>query len=369
MTSSNNEQECFDNFLKDFPEQVEARNFLWQSYLSYRIGSAYLFTGLDGIGKFVAAIEYIKFLKCTRKECGQPCGKCNTCRTISAWDNTDIFIIFPMPSPVWKKTEQMIEAYENFKKSPFMRPGFSRPTRILLPMIHTAQQFLSTPASSPGGKFVIVADAHRMNKESANAFLKTLEEPPPDSHIILSTSHPESLLPTIRSRTQPVRFRRVSTKQIYQHLFEKHNITKELAECAAQLAEGSVATALKLASTEFIKIRESAIETFHYAADENILKIWEWANEAPSNSEYAFTFLQTLISLARDTAACISGSKILNIDSQEIIEHAASKLRNTHRALQLIRRINQLRANLERNPQYSLLYGAIASVITKSFKS
>ncbi len=369
MTGSKNEQECFDNFLKDFPEQVEARNFLWQSYLSDRIGSAYLFSGLEGIGKFVAAIEFIKFLKCTQKEFGQPCGKCNTCRTIAAWDNPDIFMIFPMPSAVWKKSEQMNEAYEDFKKSPFMRPGFTRPAMILLPMIHTAQQFLSTPASSPGGKFVLVADAHRMNKESANAFLKTLEEPPPDSHIILTTSRPESLLPTIRSRTQPVRFRRVSIKHIYQHLVEKHNISTELAECAAQLAEGSVATALKLASTEFIKIRENAIETFHYAADENILKIWEWANEAPSNSEYASAFLQTLISLARDTAACMSGSKILNTDSLEIIEHAASRLRNTHRALKLIRKINELRANLERNPQYSLLYGAIASVLAKSFKS
>ncbi|MCD6594998.1 DNA polymerase III subunit [bacterium] len=367
MSDEKIKDEMPQNFLFDFSEQTEARRFLWQSYISNRISSAYLFTGQSGVGKFVMAMEFIKFLKCPNRTDGTYCGECNSCRTITNWNNPDILILFPMPSTVWERENLLQQAYEDFRNSPYMRPAFSKSTQILLNMIRDVQHFLATPSTLSGGKFVIVADAHKMNKQAANAFLKTLEEPPQDAHIILTTDRAESLLPTILSRTQILRFRRMSTAQIVQNLVQKHNFSPELAERAAKVSEGSVAAALQFVSADFSEIRDNALGIFKCAADGDLVSLWEWANSAPSNSDYLVNILKILHSLARDTSAYLSGAEILNSDSEKIISSAAGKLKTFENCLELMHNIQNLRSDSFHNPQYKLIYGAIVSALENSF--
>ena len=356
-----------EKFLSDFSQQSEAREFLWRSYVSNRISSAYLFAGPSGVGKFVMAIEFVKFLKCPNKRDGTYCGECNSCRTIANWDNPDIMILFPMPSTVYERENLMQQAYEDFRKSPYMRPAFSKSAQILLPMIKSVQHFLSTPSTSEGGKFVIVADAHKMNKQAANAFLKTLEEPPPDAHIILTTDKAESLLPTIISRTQILRFRRMSTEDIVRVLVERHDFSPELAENAAKISEGSIANALKFNSEEFQKIRAEAVDIFKSAVAGDLIALGEWANNAPSNSDYLSNILKILHSLARDTSAYLSGAEILNTDISDVIESAAKRLKNIEKCLELMHNIQNLRSDASHNPQYGLIYSAIIAALENSF--
>ena len=360
-----------DMFLREFSEQVDARRFLWRAYCANRIASSYLFAGPAGVGKFLVALQFIKFLKCSNRTDGEPCGECRSCRTIDVWDNPDIFIVFPMPSSVWNSDSRQ-EAYEEFRKSPYIMPAFKKASAILLPMIHEIQHFLSTSATEGGGKFVLVPNAHKMNKSAANAFLKTLEEPPPGAHIFLSTDRPEALLPTIRSRTQIVRFRRLSTDSIVKHLVDRHSFAAESANMVASLAEGSMARALLIASDEFQQVRQQAVMLLKNAAQNNLTEVWEWATSAPARLDYANSFMSAIMSMVRDVAVAATTKDtekklMLNIDYEKTIRGVAMRLQSSSDALSLLNVLSSLYENLKRNPQYALFYNAVAAIIAGTF--
>ncbi len=361
-------EEAPKDFLAGFSDQYEARNCLWQAYKSGRIASSYLFSGPSGVGKFVAALEFAKFLKCPNKRDGSPCLSCRSCRSIAAWDNPDILILFPMPLSVWESDEQS-KYFEEFHKTPHIRPSFTRQPFILKEMIIEIISFLSIAATSEGGKFVLLPDAHRMNREAANAFLKSLEEPPIGTHIILSTDRPDTLMATIRSRTQIVRFRRLSTREIIRHLVDGYLFPPERASAVAHLAEGSVATALKMASEEYQEIRRQSINLLIDASENKIYQVWDWAANAQGEIDYARDFMKSLVSLARDVVVFKTQSgSILNNDVVDVIERCAEKVKTYLKASQLVKDLCALQEDIEHNMQYSLFYGAVAATILQAFQ-
>lgn len=103
---------------------------------------------------------------------------------------------------------------------------------------------------SAGKKAFIIDDAERMLPTSANALLKTLEEPPQNTLIILVTSAPERLLATILSRGQMVRFCPLSKTEVEQILVEKQKVSADVADQLAKASHGSVAQALRSMSLE-----------------------------------------------------------------------------------------------------------------------
>lgn len=356
------------DFLRAFSGQDDARHFLWQAHISGRIASAYLFAGPAGVGKFLAALEFIKFLKCPNRSDGSPCNNCQSCRTITLWDNPDVFIIFPMPKSVWE-SDGRSKSYDDFRKTPHLRPAFGKSSAILISMIREVQQFLATPATSDGGKFVLVPDAHKMNKQSANAFLKTLEEPPEDAHIILSTDRAEALLPTIRSRAQLVRFKRLSTQDVIRQLVDNYQFPPERAHNVASIAEGSIARALMVSSEEFQHFRNDALNLMKNAAENNIASVWEWVVSASGQLDYAKSFIAALMSIARDVAMAASADgTILNSDITGEIVHIAKRFDSKFDALDMLKKLSSLQMDLDRNPQYALFYGAVATVIIKAFE-
>ncbi len=366
-TLSNEKHSVPANFLRGFSGQDDARHFLWQAHISGRIASAYLFAGPAGVGKFLAALEFIKFLKCPNRSDGTPCNECQSCRTIDLWDNPDIFIIFPMPKSVWE-SDSRSKSYDDFRKTPHLRPRFGKLSTILLSMILEVQRFFATSATSDGGKFVLVPDAHKMNKQSANAFLKTLEEPPEDAHIILSTDRAEALLPTIRSRAQMVRFRRLSTQDVVRQLVDNYSFPPERADTVASIAEGSIARALMMSSEEFQQFRNDALSLMKNAAENNITAVWEWTTSARGQLDYAKSFVAALLSIARDVAVAASADgAMLNSDIAEEIFAIAKKIDSKFDALDMLKNLSALQMDLDRNPQYSLFYGAVATAIIKSF--
>src|SRR4030088_1864502 len=86
----------------------------------------------------------------------------------------------------------------------------------------------------------IVEDADNMNDQASNALLKTLEEPPPTSHLILTTSNPTALLPTIRSRCQTIRFAPIPRAAIESFLIEEKRLSTSNAELLSRTSGGSL---------------------------------------------------------------------------------------------------------------------------------
>ncbi len=350
-----------ESFLEDFSEQDKVRKFLWQAINNNRLSSTYLFTGPSGIGKFSMALKLTQFLKCQHKKDGSPCGQCNTCRTIINWSNPDILIIFPMPQKVWD-SDKRFNVYEEFRANPLSRPQFTQISKIRLQQINEIQKFLFTLATTAGGKFVLIADAHNMNIQSSNSFLKTLEEPPKDSHLILTTDHPESLLPTIRSRVQEVKFKRLPSDEIYRKLVLNHNIPEEIAEDLAKVADGSLAMGLMLSQEKYVNIREETLKLVSAAADGNLDFLWNWATEAQANSEYSSVLFIFILSVLRDAITIKFNEKlILNKWAETEIAKIAHGFGDVDKIMSIFREVLILYRNTMRNPQYSILYGALVA--------
>jgi len=160
----------------DFLGQDEAVSFLKAYVNSGKIPNALMFSGIKGVGKFSLAKEFAKACSCSESKSAIS-GKRLNCIQIEQEIHPDLFIIRPS----------------------------GKADEITIDMIRELQHFLNLSPQTVARKFFIIDDADRMNIEASNAFLKSLEEPPLDSVIILVSSNLDSMLPTIKSRTQEVK--------------------------------------------------------------------------------------------------------------------------------------------------------------------
>lgn len=162
--------------LKDIAGQDRALRILFGMLRRKRVPSAMLLSGDTGIGKRQAAVNYAKAVNCRRPAAFDCCDTCASCKKIDAGTHPDVSVTLP------EKDEIKIDAVRKLEETLFLMPleGVK--------------------------KIAIVDDAEAMNLNAANAFLKTLEEPPEDSLIILVSSNPDGLPDTIRSRCVSIRF-------------------------------------------------------------------------------------------------------------------------------------------------------------------
>ena len=162
--------------LRDIIGQDRALRIFFGTLRRNRVPSAVLVSGDMGIGKRLAAMNYVKAINCLSPVDFDCCDECPSCRKIDAGMHPDITVLLP------EGDEIKIDSIRKVEEVLFLKPFEGRK------------------------KAVIIDDADEMNINAANAFLKTLEEPPPDSLIILITSNPDRLPDTIRSRCMGVRF-------------------------------------------------------------------------------------------------------------------------------------------------------------------
>ncbi|NPA32559.1 MAG: DNA polymerase III subunit delta' [Aquificae bacterium] len=186
--------------------------FLEKLQKTRRVPSGLLFYGKEGSGKTKRAFEFAKGLLC--KE-GVPwgCGECVSCKHVSE-----------MERKFFSGETQELKVYgEAEGKKTFLYLMGEHPDLILvvpsgnfikIDQIRAIKDFVSLKPALSGRKVVIVDDAHTMTNQSANALLKTLEEPPPDTTFILTTSRRSAILPTILSRTFQVEFKGFTKEEI-----------------------------------------------------------------------------------------------------------------------------------------------------------
>ncbi|MCA9860206.1 MAG: DNA polymerase III subunit gamma/tau, partial [Thermomicrobiales bacterium] len=186
-----------------------------------RVAHAYLFTGPRGTGKTTTARLLAKAVNCLDPDPdARPCNQCAACIAINTGATTDIIEIDAASN---RGIDDIRELRERVKFAP---------------------TFLRT-------KFYIVDEAHQITGAAANAFLKTLEEPPPHTKFILATTDPEQLLPTIVSRCQRFDFKRFSLETMIDHLeriatAENVPIARDALLVIGEHAGGSMRDALGL---------------------------------------------------------------------------------------------------------------------------
>jgi DNA polymerase-3 subunit delta' len=213
-----------------------------------RLASTYLFVGPEGVGKRRLALELAKTMLCQARGPAagadelEQCGRCESCRLFDAGTHPDLELVGLLPG----KSDLAI--------GQFVGEGDRRNQEGLCHRI-ALRPFLG------GRRVAIIDDADHFNQASANCLLKTLEEPPPHSLLILIGTSLGRQLPTIRSRAQIVYFRPLSPDDLKQVLLKEQIVTDEAAAGRlAELSEGSVARARELADPELQQFRAALVE-------------------------------------------------------------------------------------------------------------
>ena len=209
-----------------------------------RMASTFLFVGPPGIGKRTFALRLAQALLCDERADDQldPCERCPSCLQVAALSHPDVELLRRPPDKAFIPVESLIGDKEHR-----MREGLC--------------YNISLKPYSGRRKIAIIDDADYLNKEGANCLLKTLEEPPPKSILILIGTSEQRQLPTIRSRCQVVRFQALAEQDLAELLVE-HGVCTEIGEArrAAALGKGSFAHAVQAADPQFCEFRGQLLE-------------------------------------------------------------------------------------------------------------
>ena len=214
---------------KEILGQKEPIDFLKCVVRRNRVAHAYIFAGPPGVGKAMAARGFAELLLCQEPREDEPCGVCASCGKIKTFQHADV---------QWLSPEDWV---------------------IKIDAVREACRSLSLKGFESLKKILVVDGAQNLNGPSANALLKTLEEPSGHAVIILIADSLRSVIPTIASRCQRVMFRSLSVDMIAAVLTGKHHLSRQEALYLAQMAEGSLGRALRYHEEGLLSRRDNLI--------------------------------------------------------------------------------------------------------------
>jgi len=263
-----------------------------------RIAHAYAFAGPPGIGKRRVAFEFAQCLLCDRRSDPEldACGECSGCLQVVARTHPDLLIV---------------ELPEGKRQLPLKLFIGEDETRGKEGLCHD----LSLKPMSARRRVAIIDAAETMDDEPSNALLKTLEEPPPDSVLILIATGADRLLPTIRSRCQILTFQPLTPAEITELLVRSGEVASS-AEAAqvAELCEGSLETARQLLDPELRNLREElhrllAADPFRsvQTAERMIESLDSAGAEKSSQREYAGWIVRFCVEFFRQALLAVAG--------------------------------------------------------------
>ena len=300
-----------------------------------RVGHAYLITGPDQIGKTTLARTFTQALNCTEDDLGKrPCGTCRNCKLIGQDKHLDVKIVTPEVSGRGKKS-------------------------LKIDQIRALQQDLNLSAYEARHKVAILKRFDTATEGAANAFLKTLEEPPNNVILLLTAKDPDTLLATINSRCRNIGLRPLSTPQIETALQSRWHIDGAKSELLAHLADGRLGWAVNAANDETILTERSThLNTLYEAIDNNRVTRFKIADRLGRKAEDLPFILQTWLSWWRDLNTLSQdthGAKpttlpnnISNIDQREKLQTYAQSW-TPDQALASLKQTNLALWQLQRN--------------------
>lgn len=329
--------------LKDVLGQEKALNLLRNSIRTRRVASSYLFQGLSGIGKRFTALNFAKALNCL-SDGPEACDNCPSCRKIDSDNHPDVILV----EPVKGKVEGL-------------RPGEKEKDKkgnreIKIDQIRMLTEKLSLAPFEARYKVAIIDEAELINEEAANAFLKTLEEPPSNTVLVLISTNPETLPETVRSRCISLAFKPLGEKEteiIIKRKFQDPVLLKTLV----RLSMGRPGLILK---QDISGLRKDFLTALLSMTENSRSALW-------ADKDDIRNFLDMCSLFLRDMLVCkISGEEelLINSDMAGTIK-TLSKGAPAEVIIESYGITVALRGNLEYNPNKNILWNYLAAVLGK----
>jgi DNA polymerase-3 subunit delta' len=281
-------------------------NTLRRAILSDRVRHAYLFTGPEHIGKTLLVRRFAQTLLCTggpdpRSAPQNPCNTCLSCRKVMHGNHPDVHYIARPPDKQF----------------------------ILIDQVRALQSDSARKTMEGRRNIFIITGMHEMNVQAANCLLKTLEEPEPDVVLLLTTTDPGLLLPTILSRVQQLPMHLLTTMQIKAALEQYWSVEEQEAALIAALAAGRMGWAVQAVEDEdMLANRKAQLESLARLPLLSRTRRFDVAQQLSADSDKLRGILELWLLWWRDMvlAAHNSLDLIVNVDMANLLEKQATKI-------------------------------------------
>lgn len=324
------------------------RDALLRAFQRDRLGHSYLFVGPDGVGKKRFALALARAISCERPTSQfVPCDACPTCVQIKAGTYPDLHV------------EGLPEDKQEF------------PTELMKTIIESLGV---KPSRAGSRRVVIIDDVDAFNAESANRFLKTLEEPPPDSLLILIGTAAERQLDTIRSRCQVITFRPLNKDDFVAAVVEAGIVpTAAEAQTLFPLAQGSLAKAELLKDPELQKITGEIVKAFQSPKFASVafgillVKFTEGVKESAAKRQRARFAVEFIVQLLR-TALLHNEQGSSSAGAHQSAVQRLTALHSAEAIPNLIEACLETESHIDRRFQLAMLLEAFADRLGRELR-
>lgn len=358
----------------DVQHQTGALRRLQQSLASDRLAHALLFAGPDGVGKEMAALRFARLLACAKprsvaapKEAGEPtkwrdaCGECEDCLLFAGGGHPDVHRI-----------------HRGLAK---LHPDSTVRSRKALDLsVDVVRHFLLEPigrrAARGRAKVFIVCEADRLSIGAQNALLKTLEEPPDGSFIILLATSAGELLATTRSRCQFVQFASLPVEFVAERVAAALRLPPADAAYLAELSEGRLGPALRygelgvaalrdVVRTSLAGVTRDPLATSKQLKEQADALAKNWKEDAAASETDATRQAQALLLAAvalalRDGLRSACGSSELPASGGEL-----ARLLSRRGLATAIRAVHSAETQIDQNANAALVFDGLAIAIAE----
>jgi DNA polymerase-3 subunit delta' len=302
-----------------------------------RIGHAYLITGPDHIGKTTLARTFAMAMNCVAEdEEKRPCGECRPCKLIAVDRHPDVRLVAPDVSGRGKLT-------------------------LKIDAIRQLQQDLNLSAYEAKYKVAILQRFDAATQGAANAFLKTLEEPPKNVILLLTANDADTMLPTISSRCRTVNLRPLPTDLIQQSLAVRWQVREDNAHLLSHLADGRLGWAVQASQdSAVLEERRAELQTLYDALQGKRVDRFAIADRLSRKAETLPQLLRTWLSWWRDVTLLAqangggSALSISNVDEENRLRELAYVWENDV-SLASLKQTNLALWQIERNANTRLV--------------
>lgn len=297
-----------------------------------RLAHAYLLAGPEGAGKKTLARSFAMSILCDGRSY-PPCEQCGPCRRVRDGSHPDLHWLLP------------------------------EGRNIKIASVRGLTETLHLHSFEGGWKAGVVPKIELMKVETQNAFLKTLEEPPPDTVLVLTTDNVSSVLPTILSRCQTIRVGPMPRDFIRSLVAEQRGLDPEKAGLVAALAGGDASRALDMDLDLMVDFRRKCIEALQDIDKKDISAMLDFAQSVSGNGDEAMAVMDLLAGFYQDALHAKMGLRdFTNSDLAERIGREA-KCRPIAEILAVLNNIHHARVRVAGNANPRLAWELLAMSI------
>ena len=278
---------------------------LSQAVETQHVAHAYLFHGPDQIGKKTIAQTFVQALLCTNSD-SRPCNRCRTCHLVQSNHHPD-FVLLDL---AWQAKNL---------------PEKSKAKSISVDAIRAISRDLTRRPLEGTWKVLMVPRVDELTIAASNAFLKTLEEPPSFVVILLTTHDIQLVLPTIRSRCQPISLFPLPLQKVKEALINK-GLSEKQAQLIARLSGGRIGWALQATQDRtLLEKRTDILNSLQKALKSN--RAERLLQALPLSKKNDLEVIRLWAGWWRDLLLIQNHAAdvVTNIDQQEILKEAANR--------------------------------------------